>query len=75
VPLTWKSAVINTEKLEAMSEVEWVSCPAWPQPVATVWSEAGVVTQRVADAAERAGHVFAVDPTSPRPAASAATSR
>ncbi|HKQ30990.1 MAG TPA: DUF3400 domain-containing protein, partial [Burkholderiales bacterium] len=33
-------------------------------PVATVWTEAGVVTQRVADAAERAGYVFAVDPTS-----------
>ena len=32
--------------------------------MATVWTEAGVVTQRVADAAERAGHVFAVDPTS-----------
>ena len=32
--------------------------------MATVWSEAGVVTQRVADAAERAGYVFAVDPTS-----------
>ena len=32
--------------------------------MATVWSEAGVVTQRVADAAERAGFVFAVDPTS-----------
>ena len=30
----------------------------------TVWTEAGVVTQRVADAAERAGYVFAVDPTS-----------
>jgi len=27
VPLTWKSAVINTEKLEAMSEVEWVQLP------------------------------------------------
>jgi FAD/FMN-containing dehydrogenase/Fe-S oxidoreductase len=32
--------------------------------VATVWTEAGVVTQRVSDAAERAGYVFAVDPTS-----------
>jgi FAD/FMN-containing dehydrogenase/Fe-S oxidoreductase len=64
VPLTWKSAVINTEKLEAMSEVEWVTLPGVGQPVATVFSEAGVVTQRVADAAERAGHVFAVDPTS-----------
>jgi FAD/FMN-containing dehydrogenase/Fe-S oxidoreductase len=64
IPLTWKSAVINTEKLEAMTEVEMVSLPGLAQPVATVYSEAGVVTQRVADAAERAGYVFAVDPTS-----------
>lgn len=64
IPLTWKSAVINTEKLEAMTEVEWVKVPGHDEPVPTVWTEAGVVTQRVADAAERAGHVFAVDPTS-----------
>ena len=64
VPLTWRSAVINTEKLDAMGEVEWVSLPGVDHPVPTVLSEAGVVTQRVADAAERAGHVFAVDPTS-----------
>lgn len=64
VPLTWSSAVINTEKLEAMTEVEQVALPGLAQPVATVWTEAGVVTQRVADAAERAGYVFAVDPTS-----------
>jgi FAD/FMN-containing dehydrogenase/Fe-S oxidoreductase len=64
IPLTWKSAVINTEKLETMTEVEMVSLPGLAQPVATVYSEAGVVTQRVADAAERAGYVFAVDPTS-----------
>ena len=64
VPLTWKSAVINTEKLEAMSEVEMITLPGVSHPVATVYSEAGVVTQRVADAAERAGYVFAVDPTS-----------
>jgi FAD/FMN-containing dehydrogenase len=64
VPLTWKSAVINTEKLEQMTEVEWVELPGLPDKVATVWSGAGVVTQRVADAAERAGYVFAVDPTS-----------
>jgi len=64
VPLTWNSAVINTEKLEAMTEVEMVALPGVDRPVATVWTEAGVVTQRVADAAERAGHVFAVDPTS-----------
>jgi FAD/FMN-containing dehydrogenase/Fe-S oxidoreductase len=64
IPLTWKSAVINTEKLETMTEMEMVSLPGLSEPVATVWSEAGVVTQRVADAAERAGYVFAVDPTS-----------
>jgi FAD/FMN-containing dehydrogenase/Fe-S oxidoreductase len=64
IPLTWKSAVINTEKLEAMTEVEMIAIPGHDQPVATVWTEAGVVTQRVADAAERAGFVFAVDPTS-----------
>jgi FAD/FMN-containing dehydrogenase/Fe-S oxidoreductase len=64
VPLTWKSAVINTEKLEAMTEVEHVAIPGHPDPRPTIWTEAGVVTQRVADAAERAGFVFAVDPTS-----------
>ncbi len=64
VPLTWKSAVINTEKLEALSEVELVSLPGVAEPVPTIASQAGVVTQRVADAAELAGYVFAVDPTS-----------
>jgi FAD/FMN-containing dehydrogenase/Fe-S oxidoreductase len=64
VPLTWKSAVINTEKLEAMTEVEPLAIPGHAQPVPTIWTEAGVVTQRVSDAAERAGFVFAVDPTS-----------
>jgi FAD/FMN-containing dehydrogenase/Fe-S oxidoreductase len=64
VPLTWRSVVINTEKLETMTEVELVQLPGLREPVATIWSEAGVVTQRVADAAERAGYVFAVDPTS-----------
>ena len=64
IPLSWKSAVINTEKLETMTEVEMVLLPGLAQPVATVWTEAGVVTQRVADAAERGGFVFAVDPTS-----------
>jgi FAD/FMN-containing dehydrogenase/Fe-S oxidoreductase len=64
VPLTFKSAVINTEKLETMTEVEMRRLPGLDRDVATIWTEAGVVTQRVADAAERAGHVFAVDPTS-----------
>jgi FAD/FMN-containing dehydrogenase/Fe-S oxidoreductase len=68
IPLTWQSAVINTEKLEAMSGVELVelACLGSKQSdkVATVWTEAGVVTQRVADVADAAGYVFAVDPTS-----------
>jgi FAD/FMN-containing dehydrogenase/Fe-S oxidoreductase len=64
IPLTWKSAVLNTEKLEALTAVEMVTLPGVAEPVPTVWSEAGVVTQRVADAAEAAGFTFAVDPTS-----------
>ena len=64
IPLTPLSAVINTEKLERCDEVQRVGLPGLAEPVATVYSEAGVVTKRVADAAERAGHVFAVDPTS-----------
>src|SRR5436853_3145377 len=47
-----------------MTEVEMTAIPGHAQPVPTIWTEAGVVTQRVADAAERAGFVFAVDPTS-----------
>ena len=64
VPLSWMSAVINTEKLEGLSAVEWVRIPGVEREVATIRSEAGVVTQRVADAADAAGLVFAVDPTS-----------
>ncbi len=64
IPLTWNSAVINTEKLEALGPVQMMRLPGLDVEVATVHTEAGVVTQRVADAAEAAGLVFAVDPTS-----------
>ncbi|MDC8784023.1 FAD/FMN-binding oxidoreductase [Paucibacter sp. hw1] len=64
VPLVWNSAVINTEKLEALRGVEMMRLPGLDREVATIWSEAGVVTQRVADLAEEHGFVFAVDPTS-----------
>ncbi|MGD9842049.1 MAG: DUF3683 domain-containing protein [Steroidobacteraceae bacterium] len=64
IPLTPFSAVINTEKLETISPVELKRLPDVTEPVPTVFSEAGVVTRRVAEAAERAGYVFAVDPTS-----------
>ena len=64
VPLVWNSAVINTEKLEELGEVEPVDLPGVGHPVPTIRTGAGVVTQRVADRAEQAGLVFAVDPTS-----------
>ena len=64
IPLTWKSAVINTEKLDTLGAVEVGSLPGVATPVATVRSGAGVVTKRVSEAAEHAGFVFAVDPTS-----------
>jgi FAD/FMN-containing dehydrogenase/Fe-S oxidoreductase len=64
IPLTPRSAVINTEKLEALGVVESTILPGLSQPYATIYSGAGVVTKRVADAAEKAGFVFAVDPTS-----------
>jgi len=70
VPLTPWSAVINTEKLETLGPVEMMILPGGPEtaesaaPTATILSAAGVVTRRVTEAAERAGFVFAVDPTS-----------
>jgi FAD/FMN-containing dehydrogenase/Fe-S oxidoreductase len=72
IPLTPWSAVINTEKLEALGGIQLQTLPghitylgqATAEPVATIFSEAGVVTRRVTEAAEKAGFVFAVDPTS-----------
>jgi len=64
VPLTPLSAVINTEKLEQLGPVEETDLPGVSRKVATIFSGAGVVTRRVADAADKAGLVFAVDPTS-----------
>ena len=63
-PLTPRSAVINTEKLERLSAVERVAMPGRTEAVATIDAGAGVVTRRVMDAADAAGLVFAVDPTS-----------
>ncbi|MDR5819147.1 FAD/FMN-binding oxidoreductase [Caballeronia sp. LZ043] len=64
IPLTPFSAVINTEKLEQLGPVEMTSLPGVEHKVATIFSGAGVVTRRVTEAAEQAGFVFAVDPTS-----------
>jgi len=64
IPLTPLSAVVNTEKLEMLGAVERRALPGVAGDVGTIFSGAGVVTRRVADAAQAAGLVFAVDPTS-----------
>ena len=65
MPLDPLSAVINTEKLEALGAVEMSGSAgrrrASRRPIRC---GAGVVTKRVMEAAESAGYVFAVDPTS-----------
>src|SRR5581483_6895943 len=47
IPLTPRSVVINTEKLEDLSDVELVALPGVRKPVPTILSGAGVVTKRV----------------------------
>lgn len=64
VPLTPLSAVINTEKLDRLGPVEQAQLPGVDGPVPVIRCGAGVVTRRVMEAAETAGLVFAVDPTS-----------
>ena len=64
VPLTRRSAVLNTEKLESLGEVEWTDLPGVARRVPTIRCGAGVVTRRVMEAAEAQGLAFAVDPTS-----------
>ena len=64
VPLTPLSAVINTEKLIDLGPAEESTLPGGGTPYTTIRSGAGVVTDRVAEAAAAAGFVFAVDPTS-----------
>jgi FAD/FMN-containing dehydrogenase/Fe-S oxidoreductase len=44
--------------------VEEIVLPGLPEPCATIRAGAGVVTDRVSEAAAKAGRVFAVDPTS-----------
>jgi FAD/FMN-containing dehydrogenase/Fe-S oxidoreductase len=64
VPLTPWCAVINTEKLEGLGAVQWSRLPGTEVASAVLFTEAGVVTRRVSDVAERDGLMFAVDPTS-----------
>ncbi|HEX8604451.1 MAG TPA: FAD/FMN-binding oxidoreductase [Pseudoduganella sp.] len=64
IPLTPLSAVINTEKLLRIDAVEMKVLPGLEREYATIYTEAGVITNQVSNAAEKAGFVFAVDPTS-----------
>jgi FAD/FMN-containing dehydrogenase/Fe-S oxidoreductase len=64
IPLTPMSAVINTEKLTRLGEVEMHRLPGVDREYATIHTYAGVITHSVSQAAEKAGFVFAVDPTS-----------
>ncbi|MDR0529268.1 MAG: DUF3683 domain-containing protein [Zoogloeaceae bacterium] len=64
VPLFRNSAVINTEKLLRMSAVEEIVLPDCDHACPTIAAGAGVITEKISEAAARAGLVFAVDPTS-----------
>jgi FAD/FMN-containing dehydrogenase/Fe-S oxidoreductase len=64
IPLDRLSAVVNTEKLDTVGEIEQRVLPGLTEPVAVIRCGAGVVTKRVMEAAEAQGLVFAVDPTS-----------
>ena len=64
VPLDAHCAVINTEKLEQLGQVEYRRLPGLEREVATVRAGAGVVTRRVSELADSQGLAFAVDPTS-----------
>jgi len=64
VPLQTNSIVINTEKLEMLADVKQKHISGVDNRIPTIRAEAGVVTRRVSESAERNGFVFAVDPTS-----------
>ena len=64
IPLDPRSAVINTEKLERLSDVERITLRGHSSPTPTIECGAGVVTKRAMDVADANGLVFACDPTS-----------
>jgi len=64
VPLSKNTAIINTEKLDAVGKVQKRQVDGVEQPVATIRSECGVVTRRITEHAEARQYAFAVDPTS-----------
>ncbi|NOY65883.1 MAG: DUF3683 domain-containing protein [Gammaproteobacteria bacterium] len=64
IPLKENTVIINTEKLESLSDVQMRTLPGVEGEVPTVRAEAGVVTRRVSEIAMSNGLAFAVDPTS-----------
>jgi FAD/FMN-containing dehydrogenase/Fe-S oxidoreductase len=64
VPLYQDTAVINTEKLDALGTIERRKLEGVADTVPTVRAEAGVITLQVTKLAESQGLSFAVDPTS-----------
>jgi len=64
IPLSPFSAVINTEKLDDISNVEYQNLPGVSERVPVVKCGAGVVTRRAMEMATNNGLEFACDPTS-----------
>ena len=64
IPLVSQSVVINTEKLDSVSQVEYRNLPGITQTVPTIHCGAGLVTRRAMEVASNAGLEFATDPTS-----------
>ncbi len=64
IPLYENTAIINLEKLEQLGEISRQVLPGTDKTVNTIFTEAGVVTRKVADKAKACHLAFAVDPTS-----------
>jgi len=64
IPLYANTAVINTEKLENLSNIEIIELHGVAGKHPVVECGAGVITRRVSELAEKHGYAFAVDPTS-----------
>jgi FAD/FMN-containing dehydrogenase/Fe-S oxidoreductase len=62
VPIKQNTMVINTEKLNAISGIEYINESGIEIPV--ISAEAGVVTDKIIEHCENQGFVFATDPTS-----------
>jgi FAD/FMN-containing dehydrogenase/Fe-S oxidoreductase len=64
IPLHSNTAIINTEKLETLSNIKEIELAGIDGTHAVVECGAGVITRRVSDLADANGLAFAVDPTS-----------